>query len=239
MTEDMSYQHAFPKHMKAPVINGCGQGCVHMVIDHFEQAPISTDELNAVCGVKNEGAFSSTLDIANGMASRGYDVIRISDIPSAELQEEPLKFMRAVGFDPGEDSPILDERRVSAAIFQQNVKAGQIIEHERAPEVRDIQELINDGYALISWVNSSGLAGNFNVTSGHYVVPITLDNDYVVYHDPGAISEKYGERYGAGLKAHTAFFDKAMRYPESCGVNKHTGEARKMGLLAFRPSSHP
>ena len=228
---------SFPEHRVAPVENGCGQGCVQMILSKFEGQDETVDTLNQICGVKVEGAFSSTLDIANGMVGRGYDVVRISDIPSRELYQDPRKFMKCVGFDPGEDSPIIEARRRSASIFFDNVSAGKIIEHVKSPDTGDIHNYLAEGYGLIAWVNSRGLAGDFTRTSGHYVVPLKVSDSDIFFHDPGGFDDDLGQIYGVSSKACKDFFEKAMQYPSAAGLNSETGLPRRMGLLAFYPGA--
>ena len=116
------------------------------------------------------------------------------------------------------------------------VKQGKIQSIDKSPATNDIADLIRDHYGLISWVNSATLKGDFTRTVGHYIVPIDVDQDYIVYHDPGGITENYGPVYSVGASAHRDLFHQATRYPEAIGLNPETGQQRTMGLLAFRPT---
>ena len=234
MIEQKRQKSKFPKHFKAPILNGCGQGCVKMIVHYFEDKELPVDELNEICAVKTEGAFSGVFDIATGMAERGYEVIRISDITPEDYGTDPLKYMRAVGFDPENPAPIVKARKESVEHYLSFVKQNKIENRPTAPSIQDIRALTEDGFGLICWVNSSGQRGDFNKTTGHYIVPIGIDEKNVIFHDPGYIDPVYGASFGVGIAATHDLFLKYTYYPDTIGLNPDTQKPYGMGLLAFR-----
>lgn len=229
------YHLPVPAHRPAPVYNGCGQGCIKMVIHHFEQTDLPDAELSAICGVKKDGAASLAFDMAMGMSQRGYETIRIADITPEAYLEDPAAYMRAAGFDPKDNPDIIEMRKSSVSRYIAHRNQGLIEDRPTAPTAQDMAALIAQGYALISWVNSQAICGNFDKVTGHFVVPIDVSDSRIIFHDPGSISPIYERAYGVAVSVVHELFLSYMRYPDVIGINPETGKPPMMGILAFRP----
>ena len=75
----------------------------------------------------------------------------------------------------------------------------------RAPGLADIKQLLKEGYLIICNINSNCLY-NYSGYSGHFVLPLELDEAYIMIHDPGLPP-------APSLKVPKAAFEKAWGYP--------------------------
>ena len=223
-----------PAHRPASVFNGCGQACVQMIINHFEKQDLEIDDLNTICGISENGAFSGMFDMAMGMADQGYQVIRVADIKPQDYLLDPVKYMKAVGFDPTNFPDIIQARKNSVSRYIEYVEKGVIKEHSQPVSIEIMRDFIEKGYGLISWVNCTAIAGDFNKTVGHYVVPIDVNKTELFYHDPGELTEEYGVRYAVSAKTTHDLFLQYMRYPREVGLNQFTNKPPMMGILALK-----
>lgn len=161
----------------------CHQSCIRMAIGYFEGSIPDLETIDAMTGfipTKLTWHMKSFVE----MHKRGYDVRVIESTDFSKLANDPDKYIAEVhGAEIAEiirrDSDLGQARYWSKELIRSPIKR-----ECRVPQLSDLCNFLNAGFVCICHVNQRMLQGSEGYI-GHSVVPVSIDEQYVVIKNPG------------------------------------------------------
>jgi hypothetical protein len=161
----------------------CFQATLKMVLKYFdEDRDFSWHELDTLTA-KQPGMWTWPMAGLCWLAKQGYDVINIDEFDYEAFGREGAdylvsKFGHEIADEQIKHSVIRAEQQIANA-FMKYVKV-----EIRVPDVNEIMDFLNEGYAVIVNVNARSLYDKSGFV-GHFVVITEFDGRDISLHDPG------------------------------------------------------
>lgn len=182
----------------------CYQAALKMILTHWTGGEPSFDDLDRLSG-KREGKWTWPTASLIWLMEQGFELKLIETFSFEDFAKEGKNYLvRKCGqevADAQEQNSDLPREQELAVQF---VKKGGRVDF-RIPEWKDLENLFKDDYLMICNINANCLY-NHPGYSGHFVVPVTMDEESVTLHDPGLPPAPF-------LKVSREQFEKAWAYP--------------------------
>ncbi len=162
----------------------CFQACVQMTLGYFEPKNILTmGEVVQLSGAVDGMSTWPSRTLVE-LDNRGYDVTMIEGFDGRDFVERGAEYLRdAFGGDTAEwqikNSNIEKERSDYRELYDRGISI-----QKRIPTQDDIRRYLDEGYVVITQINSKRLVNQQGYV-GHSVVVLGIGGENVLLHNPG------------------------------------------------------
>jgi len=191
----MKQEIIIPPFVESPDSFRCGQSVVLMILKHFiPEREWSFEDADKICGyVEEKWTWSEAAAVS--LAEIGFEVQCITDFDIEAFLKSPENyFVKKYGPENGIEMLTLADMKSTVEYFNRYLSNPNILTIKRSWTVQDAIALLNEGYLLMTWVDSDVLSSlNLN-GSGHFVTVFHYDENLqrIIFHNPGYLSSKLG-----------------------------------------------
>lgn len=187
----------------------CYQAALKMVLFHFSDKEWSFEELDRLSG-KLPGRWTWPTQSFLWLLDHGYEVRLVELFSYEKFATEGEKYLIQ---ELGEE--VAREQEANSDLSREQTLAAQFAKkatlEKRIPSWEDLKSFMKDGYLIICNINSCKLFDREGY-AGHFVVPVRLEKDHLILHDPGLPPKP-------SLKVERTIFEKAWGYPTESAKN--------------------
>lgn len=189
----------------------CFQASLKMVLKYFwPKKNFTFKELEKITA-KEKGMWTWTMSGVLWLNKNSFEVKYIEPFNYDEFAKSGKKYLEKLFgnevADAQEKHSILKNEQKRAKEFIKKIKSDNNI-----PEIKDIKELLIDGFLIIVCLNSVTLNKKEGY-AGHFVVVKGFNKDGLILHNPGGYPGKPNQ------KVTYALFEKAWAYPNNKAKN--------------------
>ncbi len=161
----------------------CYQAVLRMALKHFEPEVDWTLSALDLLSAKRPGKYTWATASVIALLKKGYDVKGASLFDSERFVELGEKYL--IEFYGVDDGNVQIQNCNVAQEIRLTRQLNRLVPPEvREPDLQEVQKLLDDGYVVITNVNSRALNG-LDGYVGHFVVVLKVGDDGVEVHDPG------------------------------------------------------
>lgn len=197
----------------------CYQAALKMVLAYFEKREFSFAELDRLTG-KLEGKWTWPTASLIWLMETGFEIKLIEKFDYVDFADRGKDYLiekcgQEVADAQALNSDLTREQKLAQDLLFKTKK--QILDY-RIPRLEDLEKLLNEDYLIICNINANCLYNQAGY-SGHFVLPIAVQPQNIVLHDPGLPPSP-------SLIVSKTVFEKAWGYPSE--ENKELLAIRKL-----------
>jgi len=169
----------------------CFQACLRMVLKYFCLSDHYTwGELDELSG-KRPGKWTWPLYAIGRLHLLGFEAAIVEDFDYLQFIAEPNKYiLHRFGVQAGTEQIENSDIPYEVGIARKFCKlAGK----PKIPTLADLREFLHSGFLPICCLNLPALYGESGYL-GHFVVPVKIDDEFVIFRDPGIQTQIFPSR---------------------------------------------
>jgi hypothetical protein len=206
----MSVNYDIPFYANTPDDTHCVQAVFKMIAEHFRPDLTHSFEEWDVISHKKQGGWTWPMSSLMWLKEQGFDVVNIEDFDYDRFSKEGLAYLATLW---GQELADIQAEKTNVPAEQEIAKrfAREIDTERRAPILKDVRSLLDDGYLVSLSVNLRILNGQEGYV-GHLVVVRGYDESGVFLNDPGLppVENRHVD---------TELFMRAWAYPDEKALN--------------------
>lgn len=182
----------------------CYQAALKMVLTYFEEKEWSYSELDQLSG-KLEGKWTWPTASFIWLMKNGFELKLIEEFSYEKFASRGKDYLiDKCGLEVANAQEGNSDLKREQKLAKKFVAAGGKVDY-RIPDWKDLEKLFKDEYLIICNINANSLY-QFPGYSGHFIVPIAINPEDIVIHDPGLPPSP-------SLKVNKITFEQAWGYP--------------------------
>lgn len=166
----------------------CVQCCYRMVLSYFyPEKDWPQGYMDEFCGA-SPGKYTWMFQPITGLINLGFDLIMYSNFDAIKFLVSPIDYMTdkygSEGAKVNLENTDMNKVLAQAKDYVESPEYHRTKRYSHSYTVDLVKELLDDGYLLITWVNS-GTLNDLGGYSGHYVLIHDHEPGILIAHDPG------------------------------------------------------
>ena len=216
-----------PPYVECPDNIRCGQTIILMILKHFlSEHEWTMQDADNICGYVEDKETMTHVAI-QGMIEKGFEVINISGFDLEKYSKDYFSYMQEYhGEKIGLENIAMADHEMGCVVAKKILTSPHFSYIKRDWEWSDVERLLNEGYLLLTWVDSRKLdcRNNQTIVAGHYVLVYGYSKEYEVvqFHDGGSyVAMDDGEEFecnrAKAMRVGIDYFMNAAKSPSGPG----------------------
>jgi len=162
----------------------CYQAALKMALAPFDPKNWTYEELNKICD-KQPGKWTWPTASFLWLLEQGYEVRLVEEFDYRAFAKKGYEYLLKKS-----GKEVADAQKKNSSLSREQKWAKRLVEHagfaldDRIPTWEDLKSYRSRGYSIICNVNSCKLYKQPGY-SGHFVVPVSVEETSIILHDPG------------------------------------------------------